>query len=147
MCFTNLWFCGYDIASFETETDILDGIVRVVIVIQFCGLGVYSHRLGFRIFSHPKFLELMRLHSKTIMKLNSGVLLVAINIGFVIFQNVSAAEFMQPYIKPVPNMMDPQLIYKSHNGTYINPCQKSKIIITRRADFMFLVSQRRFSIK
>ncbi|CAB4068200.1 unnamed protein product [Lepeophtheirus salmonis] len=64
MLIMNLWYCGYDITSEASETNIVDGIVRVMMVLQFTGIGVYAHRLSYRLFSHPKFLELMHLHSK-----------------------------------------------------------------------------------
>ena len=37
-------FLGYDILSHETETDILDGMVSIIIVTLFVSLGVYSQR-------------------------------------------------------------------------------------------------------
>ena len=55
--FTNAFYSGYDISSVHTPTDILDGIVVVLMVTLYCGIGVYSHRLAYRLFVHPKFLE------------------------------------------------------------------------------------------
>ena len=37
-------FLGYDILSHETETDILDGMVSIIIATLFVSLGVYSQR-------------------------------------------------------------------------------------------------------
>ena len=37
-------FLGYDILSHDTETDILDGIVSIIIATLFVSLGVYSQR-------------------------------------------------------------------------------------------------------
>ena len=86
MVFTRVWFSGYDIASVHTQSDVLDGTVSIMMMILYIGLGVYSHRLAYRLFVHPKFLELMRLHSKTIIKLNAAVVLQIILVTFVIVQ-------------------------------------------------------------
>ena len=68
MVFTNAFYSGYDIMSLTTTTDVVDGTVSVLMSLLYCGLGVYAHRLAYRLFVHPKFLEKMRLHSKTVMK-------------------------------------------------------------------------------
>ena len=86
-------FSGYDIYSDDTETDILDGIVAVTIVLLFTMLGVYSQRLAHRIFEHPKFLEMMRLHSKTILKLNASILSVFVLAGFIVTLNLATFEY------------------------------------------------------
>merc|ERR1712141_926030 len=38
MFLTRIWFSGYDILSHETETDILDGMVSIIIVTLFVSL-------------------------------------------------------------------------------------------------------------
>ena len=86
LVFTRIWFAGYDIASVHTQSDVLDGTVSIMMMILYIGLGVYSHRLAYRLFVHPKFLELMRLHSKTIIKLNAAVVLQIILVTFVVVQ-------------------------------------------------------------
>ena len=68
MFVTQVLFNGYDIASEMTETDILDGTAVVIMVTLFILLGIYAHRLTYRLFVHPKFLDMMRLHAKTIFK-------------------------------------------------------------------------------
>jgi len=66
------------VISNNTKSDILDGTVSVMVFGYFCGLGVYSHRLGYRLFVHPKFLDMLRLHSKSIMKINAVLLIFLI---------------------------------------------------------------------
>ena len=68
MFVTQVLFIGYDIGSEMTKTDILDGTTVIIIELLFIGLGIYAHRLAYRLFVHPKFLDMMRLHSKTIFK-------------------------------------------------------------------------------
>jgi hypothetical protein len=76
-----------------TQTDILDGIVAVAMVSLFVSLGIYSQRLAHRLFEHPKFLEMMRLHSKTIMKLNAAFLVVLVLAAFVTVLNLSTVNY------------------------------------------------------
>ena len=70
MVVTQVWFNGYDISSDMTQTDILDGTAIIIMVTLFISLGIYSHRLAYRLFVHPKFLDMMRLHAKTVIKVN-----------------------------------------------------------------------------
>jgi hypothetical protein len=93
LAFTRIWFSGYDIASVHTNSDVLDGTVSTMMIFLYISLGVYAHRLAYRLFVHPKFLELMRLHSKTIVKLNAAVVIQIILVAFVIIQ-VSHSEFI-----------------------------------------------------
>ena len=84
---------GYDISSHMTDTDILDGIVAISIVALFVMLGVYSQRLAHKLFEHPKILEMMRLHSKTIMKLNACILLIVILASFTVTLNMATFDY------------------------------------------------------
>ena len=68
MLVTQTLFNGYDIASEMSKTDVLDGTALIIIIVLFSGLGIYAHRLAYRLFIHPKFLDMMRLHAKTIFK-------------------------------------------------------------------------------
>ena len=45
---TNALISGYNVMSKHTKEDILDGTVSVMVMLFFCGLGVYSHRLAYR---------------------------------------------------------------------------------------------------
>ena len=72
----------------------MDGIVSIMLISYFCGLGVYSHRLGYRLFVHPKFLDMLRLHSKTIFKLPAALLLFVILSMFVIVLNASTVSYI-----------------------------------------------------
>ena len=70
MIVTQIWYNGYDISSDMTQTDILDGTAIIIMVSLFISLGVYAHRLAYRLFVHPKFLDMMRLHAKTVVKVS-----------------------------------------------------------------------------
>lgn len=44
----------------------------------------------FRLFSHKKFVDMLRLHSKTILKMNASVVLFSLMLLIAIFNNISA---------------------------------------------------------
>lgn len=93
----------------------------MIMVSLYCGVGVYAHRLAYRLFVHPKFLEKMRLHSKTIMKLNVAIILFLVVASFVLVQNAATVNLAYGF--------DPTFVPGLANQTDvsdINPCQVSK---------------------
>ena len=126
--FTNAFYSGYDITSVHTPTDILDGIVLVLMVTLYCGIGVYSHRLAYRLFVHPKFLEKVRLHSKTVMKMNAALIVFLTIALFVVVQNLALEKYLWSHVA-TGNGTVVQALAKngSNNDVPMNPCQKVQI--------------------
>ena len=126
--FTNAFYSGYDISSVHTPTDILDGIVIVLMVTLYSGIGVYSHRLAYRLFVHPKFLQKVRLHSKTVMKMNAAVIVFLTIALFVIVQNLALEKYLWGYVA-TGNGTWVQNVAKNGSNieTPMNPCQKVQI--------------------
>jgi len=94
----------------------------------FCGLGVYSHRLAYRLFVHPKFLDMLRLHSKSVMKMNAAFLLFIILCSFVTVLNVSTISYSYGYNYNVSLLNeDPSPPTPLSNATVLNPCQQVEI--------------------
>ena len=91
---TNLTYSISAVISNNTKNDIMDGLVSIMLISYYCGLGVYSHRLGYRLFVHPKFLDMLRLHSKTIFKLPAAFLLFVILSMFVIVLNAATVSYI-----------------------------------------------------
>ena len=91
---TNVWFSGYNIVFVHTKSDILDGTVSIIVMSYFFSLRVYAHRLAYRFFIHPKFLDMLQLHSKTIMKINSALVIFLILGSFVIVLNISTVNYL-----------------------------------------------------
>jgi len=118
---TNLAYQVSAVTSNFTKTDLLDGMVSVMVMSYFCGLGVYSHRLGYRLFVHPKFLDMMRLHSKTVFKLNAAFLLFLILSMFVIILNVASVSSIYPRQDNITDLTN------TTNQDYINPCQLAQM--------------------
>lgn len=122
---TNAWFSGYNIVSVHTKSDILDGTVSIMLMSFFCGLGVYSHRLAYRLFIHPKFLEMLRLHSKTIVKINTALIILVILVCFVTVLNMSTFSYTYPHMF---NTTTPQPVDQlSNESVVVNPCQLVEI--------------------
>jgi len=122
---TNGLISGYNVMSKHTKEDILDGTVSVMVMSFFCGLGVYSHRLAYRLFVHPKFLDMLRLHSKTIMKLNSALVIFLILSSFVAVFNVATINNTYSFVENVTivNPNDNPAPKPSYNESDLNPCQ------------------------
>ncbi|XP_050735308.1 uncharacterized protein LOC127007891 isoform X2 [Eriocheir sinensis] len=87
---SNWWFYGYDMASDYTKTTVIDAAVSMFYTLLWGALGLYSNKLAFKLFSHTKFLDMLRLHSKTILKMNASVVLFSLMLLIVIFNNISA---------------------------------------------------------
>ena len=115
MLLTKIWFSGFDIKSHMTETDILDGIVAIIMVTLFVTMGIYAQRLAHRLFEHPKILEMMRLHSKTIAKMNAAILTILVLTGFNVVLNLSTIDYSY---WTVDNL---------NITTEVNPCQTVEI--------------------
>ena len=128
--FTNGWYQGYDIASIHSPTDLIDGTVSIIMVALYCGVGVYAHRLAYRLFVHPKFLEKMRLHFKTIMKLNAALIVFLVLAGFVLVQNLSLVRFAYFYQADLPprNATEP---------AGVSPCQNIDVPVEICQCFFF----------
>ena len=59
----------------------------------FVTLGIYAQKLAHRLFEHPQLLEMMRLHAKTIAKINAALLAILVLVGFVIVLNWSSINY------------------------------------------------------
>ena len=122
MLLTRVWFSGYDIQTDTTETNILDGFVAVLMVTLFVTLGVYAQRLAHRLFDHPQIMENMRLHSKTVAKVNAALLTFICMIGFVFVVNWGTFNYTYFYDSNF-NMTNFDKKTDSANISAYNPCQ------------------------
>ena len=71
-----------------------------------------------RLFVHPKFLDMLRLHSKTIMKLNSALVIFLILSSFVAVFNVATINNTYSFVENVTivNPNDNPAPKPSYNG-------------------------------
>ncbi|XP_042884550.1 uncharacterized protein LOC122261106 isoform X2 [Penaeus japonicus] len=89
---SNWWFTAYDIASDYTKTTVIDGTISIFFSLLWGALGVYANKLAFRLFSHKKFLDMLRLHSKTILKMNAAAVLFTVMLLFAVFNDINALD-------------------------------------------------------
>jgi len=132
-----VWFTGFNIASTHSKSDILDGVSQVAIISLYAALGVYAHRLAARLFVHPKFTDMTRLHSKTVAKLNAAMLVFAMMALFIVAVNWHLSNYMYLSVPEPPtsqNTTDTNSTKPAGLGSIniddsdgINPCQTVKI--------------------
>ncbi|CAN7937716.1 unnamed protein product, partial [Ixodes hexagonus] len=67
----------------KERQDTLHRSVSAFIVLAWCLFGIYARRLARRLFSHPAFLRDIRMHSKTMLKINVAALAVLVGAVFV----------------------------------------------------------------
>lgn len=67
----------------QDKRDTLHRSVSAFIVLAWCLFGIYARRLARRLFSHPAFLRDIRMHSKTLLKINVAALAVLAGAVFV----------------------------------------------------------------
>lgn len=80
------WYTVYDIHSEYSRTTVLIGSVEIVIGFTWACMGVYAHKLAGRLFGNKNFVECVRVHSKTFLKVSTswltvllGLLVVGVN--------------------------------------------------------------------
>ncbi|XP_038057028.1 uncharacterized protein LOC119728741 isoform X1 [Patiria miniata] len=80
---TCTWYVVYDIEATTTKYDVLNGSVTVIMAAGFCCVTVYANLLAFKLFTNSVFRQSLRLHSKTILKVNASLLLVVLSLLFI----------------------------------------------------------------
>ncbi|XP_054719046.1 uncharacterized protein LOC129228393 [Uloborus diversus] len=78
-----IWFITYDIISPNTPSDIPGGTIGILLVGLWCGFGFYCKDLCGRLLMHPRFLKDIRMHARTIFKVNGAVLVFLLGLLFV----------------------------------------------------------------
>lgn len=76
------WYVVYDIISPETPRDIPGGSVSILLVYFWCGFGFYCKDLSSRLFLHQRFLKDVRMHSRSVFKINGAILVFILGFCF-----------------------------------------------------------------
>ncbi|GFS28025.1 hypothetical protein ElyMa_005328000 [Elysia marginata] len=71
-----LAFKVFDVLSENTKTTMLDACGDAVLAAYWVGMGIYARTIAARLFSNPLFVECIRMHSKTIFKMNTAAIIV-----------------------------------------------------------------------
>ena len=99
---THAWYKVYDIVSDDTKETVLRGSVAIVMVLYWCSLGIYANKLAGRLIMTPKFLDSVRLHSKTIFKISAAGIMVLLGVAQIVINCVATKNiFENPYCEKV----------------------------------------------
>ena len=91
---TSVWYSAYDvIANHKGRSAQLEGTVTILMTTLWCALGVYANKLAYRLFGHRKFLDMLRLHSKTVFKLNAAFVVFFLWTAFIVLHNMGTFKF------------------------------------------------------
>ncbi|XP_023217565.1 uncharacterized protein LOC111619963 [Centruroides sculpturatus] len=80
---SHMWFVIFDILSPNTPIDIANGTVSIFLIVCWGSFGFYAKNLSARLFRHTQFLRDIRMHSRTIFKINAAVLFFLLGAIFI----------------------------------------------------------------
>ncbi|XP_076453627.1 uncharacterized protein LOC143288860 [Babylonia areolata] len=79
-----MWYTIFDIHSEYSKTTVLLGTVQIIIGLAWTCLGVYAHNLSGRLFFNKNFVECVRVHSKTFLKISTTWLTIFLGTGIMV---------------------------------------------------------------
>ncbi|XP_077519718.1 uncharacterized protein LOC144129430 isoform X1 [Amblyomma americanum] len=77
------------------ESKTLYRCVSIFLVVSWGLFGLYARRLARRLFSHPAFIKDIRMHSKTLLKINAAALAIMLGAMFLAVNAYSARAMIQ----------------------------------------------------
>merc|ERR1711915_92709 len=122
---TNLIYSGYNILTVNARNDILDGIVSIMVMSFCCFLGVYSQNLGYRLFTHPKIMQMMDQPVKWKRKAFIGLsfLLLLCYMSILNITTLNYTYSMHNLTRVNVSDDDDPIVDSVFNGPTVNPCQ------------------------
>lgn len=91
---SQIWYIAYDISSAKTRQDMLSGTVSILIATMWAALGLYAKSLSGRLFRYPRFLADIRMHARTVFKINAAFLVFSLGLFFIIIQDMQSADLL-----------------------------------------------------
>ncbi|XP_033726648.1 uncharacterized protein LOC117316219 [Pecten maximus] len=106
----------YDILSKFSDTSLLMGIVNLILGFSWICLGIYSNKLSKKLFSNRNFVESVRIHSRTFLKVSAAGLLIFLGtVAVVINGYVKYKEFGPRHCQTLNiNTVICHVMYSSH---------------------------------
>jgi hypothetical protein len=89
---SNFWFSVYNTISVKTHDDVISGFVSVLISVCWVSLGLYARKRALKLLRSPHIVPMIRLHARTVFKLNASLVLGSLLLAFVVLSNVSATR-------------------------------------------------------
>ncbi|KAL3891040.1 hypothetical protein ACJMK2_003303 [Sinanodonta woodiana] len=90
--FFGVWFIIFEIRSDKTKTTVHIGISSLLIGFGWICLSIYSHSLAGRLFKNKSFAASVRIHSRTLFKINAAGLLLITGLALAALDLYSAAQ-------------------------------------------------------
>lgn len=87
------WYVVYDIISPQTPRDIPGGSVSILLVYFWCGFGYYCKDLSSRLFLHQRFLKDIRMHTRTVFKINGAILVFILGFFFTLANVIECLDW------------------------------------------------------
>ena len=85
------WYTVYDIHSSFSKTTVLIGSVQLIMGFGWACMGVYAHSLAGRLFGNRNFMECVRVHSKTFLKVSTSWLTLGLGVVVIVVNCYEAA--------------------------------------------------------
>ncbi|KAK3777268.1 hypothetical protein RRG08_013470 [Elysia crispata] len=99
---SGLVFKVFDVISSDTKTTMFDAIGDAILGAYWVGIGIYARKLAARLFSNTLFVECIQMHSKTIFKMNTAVIIVVLSITVVstnLYSNRNILDWETPEVQ------------------------------------------------
>ena len=89
---SHTWYIIYDIINIYTRQTVLTGLVTIAMVLYWCALGVYANQLASKLFNSPKFVDSMRMHTRTVFKVSAAGILVVVGATMTLITSITASQ-------------------------------------------------------
>lgn len=90
------WHVVYDVISLETPRDIPGGSISILLVYFWCAFGFYCKDLSSRLFLHQRFLKDIRMHARTVFKMNGALLAFILGLFFTAANVAECLDWLDP---------------------------------------------------
>ncbi|CAH1247593.1 Hypp7953 [Branchiostoma lanceolatum] len=109
------WRTVVDILDIHTSQNAIDGTILVLLTMGWISVGVYANGLAFKLFSNKHFYDSVRVHSKTIFKINAVLLIVFLCTVFGLLTNYNKFyQFLPEHCEKIH--LNPWICYVMYGG-------------------------------
>ncbi|CAG5134553.1 unnamed protein product, partial [Candidula unifasciata] len=95
---SGLFFNVYDTLSEFTKTTVLICIAKTILGLYWIGLGIYANTLATRLFSNKRMVDCIRLHSKTIFKVNTAIIVMLLSVTVMVINLYSSHHLLETHM-------------------------------------------------
>ncbi|XP_014675356.1 PREDICTED: uncharacterized protein LOC106815413 isoform X2 [Priapulus caudatus] len=96
------YYTAFDIISEYTKSTIMDGSFNLLLGAIWCSLGIYANGLAYKLFRNRSMMDKLRLHAKTVFKINSALLTAFLAVSFMMVNSCHVKDqFQNSYCEQV----------------------------------------------